>query len=91
VVFAADVQARQQGHGERAEEGVPDEQGQGDPDVAVDEALAGGAGGRVVVDAGPVDAGAEAILQIRAAYLSHDGRLGRYFATRPGCHYRRRP
>jgi hypothetical protein len=35
--------------------------------------------------------GAEAILQIRAAYLSHDGRLERYFATRPGCHYRRRP
>jgi hypothetical protein len=35
--------------------------------------------------------GAEAILQIRAAYLSQDGRLERYFANRPGCHYRRRP
>jgi hypothetical protein len=35
--------------------------------------------------------GAEAILQVRAAVLSEDGRLGRYFATRPGCPYRRRP
>jgi hypothetical protein len=35
-------------------------------------------------------AGAEAILQVRAAYLSEDGRLERYFAERPGQPYRRR-
>ena len=35
--------------------------------------------------------GAEAILQIRAAFLSQDCRLERYFGTRPGCHFRRRP
>jgi len=34
--------------------------------------------------------GAEAILQVRAAYLSEDGRLERYFAERPGSPYRRR-
>jgi hypothetical protein len=34
--------------------------------------------------------GAEAILQVRAAYLSEDGRLERYFAERPGHPYRRR-
>ena len=34
--------------------------------------------------------GAEAILQVRAAYLSEDGRLQRYFAQRPGHPYRRR-
>jgi hypothetical protein len=34
--------------------------------------------------------GAEAILQVRAAYLSEDGRLPRYFAQRPGNPYRRR-
>ena len=34
--------------------------------------------------------GAEAILQVRAAYLSEDGRLQRDFAQRPGNHYRRR-
>ena len=34
--------------------------------------------------------GAEAILQVRAAYLSQDGRLERYFAERPGSLYRRR-
>jgi hypothetical protein len=34
--------------------------------------------------------GAEAILQVRAAYLSGDGRWERYFATRPGNPYRRR-
>jgi hypothetical protein len=34
--------------------------------------------------------GAEAILQVRAAYLSEDGRLHRYFAQRPGNPYRRR-
>ena len=34
--------------------------------------------------------GAEAILQVRAAYLSEDGRLQRYFAQRPGNPYRRR-
>jgi hypothetical protein len=36
-------------------------------------------------------AGAEAILQVRAAVLSEDDRLARYFAQRPGCPYRRRP
>jgi hypothetical protein len=35
-------------------------------------------------------AGAEGILQVRAAYLSDDGRLQRYFAQRPGNPYRRR-
>jgi hypothetical protein len=35
-------------------------------------------------------AGAEAVLQVRAAYLSEDGRLERYFAERPGSPYRRR-
>jgi hypothetical protein len=35
-------------------------------------------------------AGAEAILQVRAALLSEDGRLERYFAERPGNPYRRR-
>lgn len=35
-------------------------------------------------------AGAEAILQVRAALLSQDGRLERYFAERPGNPYRRR-
>jgi hypothetical protein len=35
-------------------------------------------------------AGAEAILQLRAAVLSEDGRLERYFAQRPGSPYRRR-
>jgi hypothetical protein len=34
--------------------------------------------------------GAEAILQVRAALLSEDGRLERYFAQRPGSPYRRR-
>ncbi len=34
--------------------------------------------------------GAEAILQLRAAVLSEDGRLDRYFAQRPGSPYRRR-
>jgi hypothetical protein len=34
-------------------------------------------------------AGAEAILQLRAAVLSEDGRLDRYFAERPGSPYRR--
>ncbi len=34
--------------------------------------------------------GAEAILQVRAAVLSEDGRLDRYFAERPGNPYRRR-
>jgi hypothetical protein len=33
--------------------------------------------------------GAEAILQVRAAALSEDERLGRYFAERPGNPYRR--
>ncbi len=36
-------------------------------------------------------AGAEAILQIRAAVLSEDGRLERYFEERAGNPYRRRP
>ncbi len=35
-------------------------------------------------------AGAEAILQLRAAVLSEDGRLDRFFAERPGSPYRRR-
>jgi len=35
-------------------------------------------------------AGAEAVLQVRAAFLSEDGRLERYFAERPGSPYRRR-
>lgn len=34
--------------------------------------------------------GAEGILQLRAAVLSEDGRLERYFAQRPGSPYRRR-
>ena len=34
--------------------------------------------------------GAEAILQLRAAVLSEDGRLKRFFEERPGCPYRRR-
>jgi hypothetical protein len=34
--------------------------------------------------------GAEAMLQLRAAVLSEDGRLDRYFAQRPGSPYRRR-
>jgi hypothetical protein len=34
--------------------------------------------------------GAEAILQVRAALLSEDGRLERHFACRPGSPYRRR-
>jgi len=34
--------------------------------------------------------GAEAILQVRAALLSEDGRLARHFATRGGSAYRRR-
>lgn len=36
-------------------------------------------------------AGAESILQLRAALLSEDGRLERYFAHRPGCPFRKRP
>jgi hypothetical protein len=35
--------------------------------------------------------GAESILQLRAAVLSDDGRLGRHFADRPGCPFRKRP
>jgi len=35
-------------------------------------------------------AGAEAILQVRAAALCDDGRLETYLATRPGCPYVRR-
>jgi hypothetical protein len=35
--------------------------------------------------------GAESILQLRAALLSEDGRLERYFAHRPGCAFRKRP
>jgi hypothetical protein len=35
--------------------------------------------------------GGEAILQLRAAVLSEDDRLARFFAKRPGCLYRRRP
>jgi len=35
--------------------------------------------------------GAESILQLRAGLLSEDGRLGRFFATRPGSPFRKRP
>ena len=35
--------------------------------------------------------GAESILQLRAAFLSEDGRLGRFFANRSGCPFRKRP
>jgi hypothetical protein len=35
--------------------------------------------------------GAESILQLRAAILSEDDRLERYFADRPGCPFRKRP
>ena len=35
-------------------------------------------------------AGAEAILQVRAAVLSEDDRLAHHFAQRPGSPYRRR-
>ena len=35
-------------------------------------------------------AAAEAILQVRAALLSEDARLARYFAQRPGSPHRRR-
>ena len=35
--------------------------------------------------------GGEDILQLRAAVLSQDDRLRRFFAQRPGCPYRRRP
>jgi hypothetical protein len=34
--------------------------------------------------------GAEAILTVRAALLSEDDRFAQFFATRPGCRYRRR-
>jgi hypothetical protein len=34
--------------------------------------------------------GAESILQLRAAFLSEDNRLGRFFASRPGCPFRKR-
>jgi hypothetical protein len=34
--------------------------------------------------------GAEAILRVRAALLSEDDRFNAYYATRPGCRYRRR-
>ncbi len=36
-------------------------------------------------------AGAESILQLRAAFLSEDDRLSRYFANRPGSPFRKRP
>ena len=35
--------------------------------------------------------GAEAILQVRAAALCDDGRLGKHLRTRPGCPFTRRP
>jgi hypothetical protein len=35
--------------------------------------------------------GAESILQLRAAVLSEDDRLSRFFANRPGCPFRKRP
>src|SRR5262249_58073991 len=51
----ADVEQGAQGQGEGAPEGVADNPGEGAPDVAVDQLLVGRAGGRVVVDAGPLD------------------------------------
>lgn len=36
-------------------------------------------------------AGAESILQLRAAVLSQDDRMSRFFAQRPGCPFRKRP
>ena len=35
--------------------------------------------------------GTESVLQLRAAYLSEDGRLSRFFADRPGRPFRKRP
>ena len=64
--------------------------------VADDEQSGGVAGGRVQ-RAGEGQAevlepsgGAEAILQLRAAVLSEDDRLARFFAQRPGCPFRKR-
>ena len=54
-VLLADVEPGQQRQGDRAPGRVGDEQPEDDEDVAVDVGRAGRAGGRVVVDAGPLD------------------------------------
>ncbi len=59
-VGLADVQLRLHGQGQRAAVGVPRQDGQRDPDVAVDVPLAGGAGAGVVMDASALDVGAVA-------------------------------
>src|SRR5262249_4239602 len=51
-VLGADVQERVQRQGQGGPEGVGGQPGEGDPDVAVDELLAGRGGGGGVVDAG---------------------------------------
>jgi len=57
-VFFADVKVGVQGQGDDAPVGVPGDGGKGDPDVAEEVGRAGGAWGRVVVDAGALDVGA---------------------------------
>src|SRR5262249_38280117 len=59
-VLLPDVQAGLQRQGDGAARGVVGQGGQADPDVAVDELLAGRPGGGVVVGAGAFDAGAVA-------------------------------
>jgi hypothetical protein len=54
------------------------------------ETLPGAATGGVTPKYWNRPAGAEPILQVRAAVLSEDERLTRYFAQRPGNPYRRR-
>ncbi|MFO0841606.1 MAG: hypothetical protein U0797_04285 [Gemmataceae bacterium] len=56
------------------------------------ESLVGEVNARVKSKQKPWDRphGAESILQLRAAVLSEDERLDRYFADRPGCPYRKR-
>jgi len=56
-VFFADVKVGVQGQGDDAPVGVPGDGGKGDPDVAEEVGRAGGAWGRVVVDAGALDVG----------------------------------
>ena len=53
----ADVQPGQQRQGDDAPGGMDGQQPEHDPDVAVDVRRAGRAGGRVVMDAGPLDVG----------------------------------
>src|SRR5262249_4445317 len=59
-VLAADVEQGAQRQGQGVPQRVPHRPSEGDPDVAVDELLAGGAGAGVVVDAGALHAGAVA-------------------------------